>query len=85
MATLLNSSNQKPRYFLVIFRYEGDLQTFKMATSKSDSNVMFGGSKMSSLEDDFTYGVTVAQTNINVRLGLYFRVFIPPFKPQKVI
>lgn len=56
-----------------------------MATSKNDSNVMFGGSKMSSLEDDFTYGVTVAQTNIKIRLGLYFRVFILPFKPQKVI
>ena len=56
-----------------------------MATSKSDSNVMFGGSKMSSLEDDFNYGVTVAQTNIKIRLGLYFRVLKVFFKPHKVI
>lgn len=37
---------------------------------------------MSSLEEDFTYGVTVAQTNINVRLGQYFGVFILCFKPK---
>ncbi|KAL9960282.1 hypothetical protein ACROYT_G033726 [Oculina patagonica] len=46
-----------------------------MATSKSESNVMFGGSKMSSLEDDFTYGVTVAQTNIKIRLGFLRKVY----------
>lgn len=38
-----------------------------MSTSKGDT--MFGGAKLSSLEDDFSYGVTVAQTNINIRLG----------------
>lgn len=34
----------------------------------------FGGSKNPSIEEDFTYGVTVAQTNIKLRLGkfLYF-------------
>lgn len=32
----------------------------------------FGGSKKSSLDDDFTYGVTVAQTNIKLRLGKGF-------------
>lgn len=56
-----------------------------MATSKSDSSVMFGGSKLSSLEDDFTYGVTVAQTNVKIRLGLYFGVFVLYLKPQKAI
>jgi len=39
-----------------------------MATSKGDSS-LFGGTKMSTLEEDFTYGVTVAQTNIKIRLG----------------
>lgn len=56
-----------------------------MATGKTDSNAMFGGSKLSSLEDDFTYGVTVAQTNIKIRLGLYFGVFVLYSKPQKPI
>lgn len=56
-----------------------------MATSKNDSSVMFGASKLSSLEDDFTYGVTVAQTNIKIRLGLYFGVFVVYTKPQKAI
>ncbi|XP_001640222.3 protein lifeguard 4 [Nematostella vectensis] len=31
--------------------------------------------KMSSIEEDFTYGVTVAQTNINVRLGFLRKVY----------
>ena len=35
-----------------------------MATGRKDSSVLFRGSKLSSLEDDFTHGVTVAQTNI---------------------
>ena len=56
-----------------------------MATGKTDSSIMFGGSKLSSLEDDFTHGVTVAQTNIKIRLGLYFEVFILYFKPQKAV
>ncbi|EDO48159.1 predicted protein [Nematostella vectensis] len=30
---------------------------------------------MSSIEEDFTYGVTVAQTNINVRLGFLRKVY----------
>lgn len=43
-----------------------------MAT-KVDGVAMFGGSKMGSLEEDFTYGVTVAKTNVSVRLGKIFR------------
>ena len=46
---------------------------------------MFGGSKLSSLKDDFTHGVTVAQTNIKIRLGLYFAVPFLYFKPHKAI
>jgi len=38
-----------------------------MATN-SDTG-LFSGTKMSSIEEDFTYGVTVAQTNLNIRLG----------------
>lgn len=56
-----------------------------MATGKTDSSIMFGGSKLSSLEEDFTHGVTVAQTNIKIRLGLYFVVSILYFKPEKAI
>ena len=56
-----------------------------MATGKTDSSVMFGGSKLSSLEDDFTHGVTVAQTNIKIRLGMYFEVSVVYFKPRKAI
>ncbi|XP_031559353.1 protein lifeguard 4-like [Actinia tenebrosa] len=37
--------------------------------------VSFGGSKMSSNEDDFTHSVTVAQTNISVRLGFLRKVY----------
>lgn len=54
------------------------------ATDKMDSSVIIGGaiggSKVSSLEDDFTHGVTVAQTNIKIRLGLYFGVSVLYFK-----
>ncbi|KXJ15631.1 protein lifeguard 4 [Exaiptasia diaphana] len=35
----------------------------------------FGGSKKSSIEDDFTYGVTVAQTNIKLRLAFLRKVY----------
>ncbi|KAK3736417.1 hypothetical protein QZH41_004033 [Actinostola sp. cb2023] len=35
----------------------------------------FGGSKTSSIEDDFTYAVTVAKTNIKVRLGFLRKVY----------
>lgn len=45
-----------------------------MASTTSESP-MFGGSKFSSLEDDFTYGVTVAQTNIQLRLGFIRKVY----------
>lgn len=45
----------------------------KMATSKGDpTGSLFGNPKMSSLEEDFTYGVTVAQTNLKIRLGVCF-------------
>lgn len=40
----------------------------------------FGGSKKSSLEDDFTYGVTVAQSNIKLRLGKGFVILKSHFK-----
>lgn len=44
-----------------------------MATSKGDpTGSLFGNPKMSSLEEDFTYGVTVAQTNLKIRLGVCF-------------
>ncbi|XP_068714363.1 protein lifeguard 4-like [Montipora foliosa] len=36
---------------------------------------LFSGTKMSSLEEDFTYGVTVAQTNIKIRLGFLRKVY----------
>lgn len=40
---------------------------FKMATN-TDAG-LFAGTKMSSIEEDFTHGVTVAQTNVKIRLG----------------
>ena len=86
LANLLQPTNKQLRYFEVNFCCEGlYFQTFKMATGKTDSSIMFGGSKLSSLEDDFTHGVTVAQTNIKIRLGLYFRVSLLYFKPQKAV
>ncbi|KAK2553992.1 Protein lifeguard 4 [Acropora cervicornis] len=44
-----------------------------MATN-SDTG-LFSGTKMSSIEEDFTYGVTVAQTNLNIRLGFLRKVY----------
>lgn len=40
---------------------------------------------MSSLEEDFTYGVTVAQTNLKIRLGQYFAVFLLRSRPQSLL
>ena len=51
---------------LIIFLFLCDIR-FKMATTGESG--LFSGTKMSSLEEDFTYGVTVAQTNIKIRLG----------------
>ncbi|XP_067023457.1 protein lifeguard 4-like [Acropora muricata] len=44
-----------------------------MATNSETG--LFSGTKMSSIEEDFTYGVTVAQTNLNIRLGFLRKVY----------
>ncbi|XP_015771793.1 PREDICTED: protein lifeguard 4-like [Acropora digitifera] len=44
-----------------------------MATNSETG--LFSGTKMSSIEEDFTYGVTVAQTNLSIRLGFLRKVY----------
>lgn len=56
-----------------------------MATKGDSTGSLFGNPKMSSLEEDFTYGVTVAQTNLKIRLGVFFLLFIWPIRRQKVV